>query len=205
MARTNEQLKSMRKKSREKLLEAAITVFTKRGYAATSMQDIATEADVSVGLIYRHFTNKEALFGVLVQQALEGLRALDALFSVDQDPATTFEMMTGEILTDLRSPNGQFAQFMMLIGQSFVIEDLVPQTKQLIKQNQKTSSLIAQVIKKGQEQGVFKEGSADAMAQYYLASIRGLAEMQFALGKKFIAPTIEMMHAFLFKEDVYDR
>lgn len=200
MARTEEQLEVLRIKSREKLLDAATTVFTKRGFAATSMQDIASEAGVSVGLIYRHFSSKEALFGALVELALEGLQGIDVLFSLEESPQAIFNMFTHEVLVDLNSPKGQFAQFMVLINQSFVIEDLVPQTKQLIKQNRKTAQLIANVIKQGQGSGVFKQGDANAMAQYYLASIQGLAHAQFALKEKFAAPTAEMMHAFLFKE-----
>jgi AcrR family transcriptional regulator len=65
MARTDEQLAAIRERTRAKVLDAATRVFTRRGFAAASMQDIANEADISVGLIYRHFKTKEELFGAL--------------------------------------------------------------------------------------------------------------------------------------------
>ena len=46
--------------------EAAASLFLERGYGGTSMDDIATTAQVSKQTIYTHFPNKEALFADLV-------------------------------------------------------------------------------------------------------------------------------------------
>jgi AcrR family transcriptional regulator len=47
------------------LLETAIGVFAKRGYQATTMDEIAEQAGVSKGMLYIYFKNKEALFGAV--------------------------------------------------------------------------------------------------------------------------------------------
>lgn len=47
------------------LLEIAIEVFAKRGYQATTMDEIAEQAGVSKGMLYIYFKNKEALFGAV--------------------------------------------------------------------------------------------------------------------------------------------
>ncbi|MQA00163.1 MAG: TetR family transcriptional regulator [Dehalococcoidia bacterium] len=46
---------------RQEILEAAARVFIRRGFEAATMQDIAAEADVSAGLIYRYFPGKDDL------------------------------------------------------------------------------------------------------------------------------------------------
>ncbi|HET9876326.1 MAG TPA: TetR/AcrR family transcriptional regulator [Mycobacterium sp.] len=46
---------------RRQLLDAAVTVMSKTGFHQMSMQDLATEANVSVGLIYRYFSGKQDL------------------------------------------------------------------------------------------------------------------------------------------------
>ena len=46
---------------RRQLLDAAVKVMQKTGFHQTSMQDLATEANVSVGLIYKYFGGKEDL------------------------------------------------------------------------------------------------------------------------------------------------
>ena len=46
---------------RQKVLDTALQLFSERGYFNTSLQDIRAAADVSIGAIYHHFQNKEAL------------------------------------------------------------------------------------------------------------------------------------------------
>lgn len=54
-----------------KLLEAALTVFTRFGFRKTSMDQIARAANVSRQGLYLHFSTKEELFRATVQHALE--------------------------------------------------------------------------------------------------------------------------------------
>lgn len=55
-------------RSRTAILEAALDLFSHRGYGATSMRDIASRAGVSTGSVYHHFQDKEALFLALIEQ-----------------------------------------------------------------------------------------------------------------------------------------
>lgn len=52
------------------LVEAALGVFTMRGYRATQMADIAKEMGVSEAALYRYVDGKEGLFLLVVRQAL---------------------------------------------------------------------------------------------------------------------------------------
>jgi AcrR family transcriptional regulator len=70
---------------RRQLLEAAFDVFLKYGFRKTSMDEVARAAGVSRQGLYLHFPNKEALFGAVVQHALE--RALAAASERLADPA----------------------------------------------------------------------------------------------------------------------
>lgn len=47
--------------TRERLYAVALRLVAERGYAATTLRDIAKEAGVSVGLLYRYFPNKQAV------------------------------------------------------------------------------------------------------------------------------------------------
>lgn len=46
---------------RERLYATAMRLIATRGYEATTLRDIAKEADVSVGLLYRYFPSKHAV------------------------------------------------------------------------------------------------------------------------------------------------
>lgn len=50
--------------------DAAERLFTSGGYTATTMEDLAEEADVAVGSIYAHFASKEGVYAALIDHAL---------------------------------------------------------------------------------------------------------------------------------------
>lgn len=60
-------------RTRQRILDAALALFAEKGFAATTMRDIAARADVSLGLTYRYFERKEELATALY---LEMNRAL---------------------------------------------------------------------------------------------------------------------------------
>ena len=64
MAWTLDATRSERK--RRAIVEAATTLFLENGYRGTSMEQIATVARVSKQTVYRHFSDKEALFNAIV-------------------------------------------------------------------------------------------------------------------------------------------
>jgi len=47
---------------RQRILDAATQVFTRKGYRDAGMEDIAVEAETSKGGLYFHFPSKQALF-----------------------------------------------------------------------------------------------------------------------------------------------
>ena len=61
--------------SRENLLDAAARVFRQRGYNATTIRDIAREAGVALGGLYRHFSSKEEFIAVSLTDGMKDIRA----------------------------------------------------------------------------------------------------------------------------------
>ena len=68
---------------REQLLEVALHLFAVRGFAATTMDDIAAAAGVTKPLLYQHFSNKRALYLELVDSV-----ARDMLLAIDKATST---------------------------------------------------------------------------------------------------------------------
>ena len=56
---------------RAQLVEVGRTVFAKRGYEATSVEEIADRAKVSKPIVYEHFGGKEGLYAVIVDREME--------------------------------------------------------------------------------------------------------------------------------------
>jgi AcrR family transcriptional regulator len=65
--RTTERGMAVREAAKARLLQAAGRLFAKKGFDATTMQDIVREADTSIGNAYFYFDNKEALARTLME------------------------------------------------------------------------------------------------------------------------------------------
>jgi AcrR family transcriptional regulator len=59
------------KSTEEKIKEAARTVFTKKGYAATRTRDIAEEAGINLALLNYYFRSKEKLFHQVILEKVQ--------------------------------------------------------------------------------------------------------------------------------------
>ena len=60
---------------RQQIEDAASTLFSHRGYAATSMRDIARALDLQGGSLYAHIPSKEAVLAAIVEEAAERFHA----------------------------------------------------------------------------------------------------------------------------------
>ncbi|MEN6440832.1 MAG: TetR/AcrR family transcriptional regulator [Syntrophobacter sp.] len=61
--------------SKERILDAALEVFSQKGFHSATTDEIAERAGVGKGTVYRHFATKEKLFEELVRLRLDELEA----------------------------------------------------------------------------------------------------------------------------------
>jgi AcrR family transcriptional regulator len=75
-----------REKTKAAIVNAATRIFGERGFAATTMDDIAAAARVAKGAVYHHFSTKEALFEAVFEQvSLELIGDLDRISRAEKD------------------------------------------------------------------------------------------------------------------------
>jgi TetR/AcrR family acrAB operon transcriptional repressor len=88
MRRTKEEAEQ----TRQDLLDAALTVFSQKGYTATRLEDVARAAGVTRGAIYHHFGSKAELYSALIEEANKvGNSAIDRAVS---EGGTFIEIVT---------------------------------------------------------------------------------------------------------------
>jgi AcrR family transcriptional regulator len=58
-------------RSRARILDAALDLFSTKGFGATSVREIAAAAEVSVGAVYHHFPDKQSMFTELLDEYSE--------------------------------------------------------------------------------------------------------------------------------------
>ena len=72
-------------RNRERILQVAKEAFTRFG-ANTSLDDIATQAGVGAGTLYRHFPTRDALLEAVYRTEVEKLAAAERKFAEEMPP-----------------------------------------------------------------------------------------------------------------------
>lgn len=200
MTKSKERFEAMREATREKIHSAAVKLFSQKGLAATSVQEIADTAQISTGLMYRHYKSKEELFGALVTEALVGLEQAGQFFESDIPPAEAIRMFAEEVLNEV-SNGEEFTQYMMVLTQPFIMNQDFPWMREVLERDKIMFTQIARLIERGQTQGQFRNGDPYQMAQYYFSAIQGVCTMKHFLKDDFVPPTADMMIAPIIKEE----
>jgi AcrR family transcriptional regulator len=81
-----------KEQTRKKIVEAAMSLFEELGYDATSMEQIAEEADIAKGTLYNYFPVKEAIVNEFMKRSFEG-RHDERIARLQQLPDTRTRMV----------------------------------------------------------------------------------------------------------------
>ncbi len=102
-----------RTETQERILDAAERLFAARGFAATSLRAITSEAGVNVAAVHYHFGSREALLRAVIERRVEPinrarLERLDALESAGVAPRleTLLEAFLGPAVEAVRTDPG---------------------------------------------------------------------------------------------------
>lgn len=97
------------KATREHILDSAARLFGEHGIDNTSTNRIATEAGVSVGTVYRYFTDRTVMVDKLIERLLENAEQRFTQHVFGLAGQTTAELMGSilEVITDELMANAQ--------------------------------------------------------------------------------------------------
>jgi AcrR family transcriptional regulator len=86
MATTNGKQPAHRPSRRQHIISAAVRVFGRNGFAETSVQDIADEAQVVPTAVYYHFAGKEELLELAMRRVFDQLNTVVETARPDTEP-----------------------------------------------------------------------------------------------------------------------
>jgi AcrR family transcriptional regulator len=90
---------------RERLLEAAVGLFVRKGYHATSVREIVEAAGVTKPVLYYWFKSKEGVFHALMEMAVEAHREVVARVLAQPGTAAERILLLGEQVLELIREN----------------------------------------------------------------------------------------------------
>jgi AcrR family transcriptional regulator len=98
----------------EAILEAAERLFLRVGYHDAKMADLATEAQVAVGTLYRYFSSKEEVFASLVARGREEVLAILAACLALPATRPRLEAVVGRLFEYVEERGALFAIYAQL-------------------------------------------------------------------------------------------
>ncbi|WP_229840783.1 TetR/AcrR family transcriptional regulator [Streptomyces brasiliensis] len=170
------------RRRRREILQAAARLMEESGYHAVSMQAVADQADISVGLIYTYFGNKEDLLRAVIVDILQDFQ--------ERVPAAIENAGTNPIDRLFRG----FQEFCRVIDAKLdatVLAYRESQTldvegrRQLMELEIQTAAPIKQAVVDGITQGVFRDVDPDLVTHNIALIAHGWALKHWNLAARF--------------------
>ena len=170
--RTEETNARIREEQKQRILEAAKAIFAHKGFSETKMSDIAAAANVSYGLVYHYFANKEAIFTSLLQYALKG--ALQLMQRAQVQPGTPWDRLNW-LVSQISQGAQKEPEFEMLILQALTSQAVPQEMRQYVLQESRLShEALKQLIVEGQAAGEVVAGDPDPLTTAFEWCIQGM-------------------------------
>ena len=113
MAREERKERITRKREKQ-ILEAAMAVFSEKGYGVATIPDIAEKASLAVGSIYNYYSSKRELFLAVIKNFIINTPLLDLIDELpNKDIAVTFSQIIQNRLNLIENTNVSRMPFLM--------------------------------------------------------------------------------------------
>lgn len=160
--------------SRQQVLDAAIKTLAKRGFANTSVSDIADTAGMSKGVVHYHFTSKEDLIVRVLAQCYDTLStAVRSAWSEPGTPPERIRRALREMWVTRTGGSPEMTVVADLMAQG--IHD--PKLKKSLAARFHTSreELVQELVSSFQKLGLRPKLPAEVVARIVMATLDGIA------------------------------
>lgn len=158
--------------TRVQVLNAALRVFSRRGFSDASLEEIAAEAQVTRGAIYWHFDSKAELFGVLIKEKTQVVSTVFAeAFRPDQPALSALRHLLVRSVELLSEDPDYRAVLEMSWFKVDVSGELAEAFEQKVAGVERTVGAITALIERGQQTGELRrdlDSGVTARAAYAL-------------------------------------
>ena len=151
---------------RQHVLEAAVRVFAERGFEATKVQDIAQEADLSLGTIYSVFPGKQELYEAILAEHGQALLALVQAVHERKAPARDTLDALIDVYIDYFVGHPDFLRMHLRSGASWALGPVLG-TEQQRAYWQRIHALQADIFRRGVRERAFVEEDPDYLAKLF--------------------------------------
>jgi AcrR family transcriptional regulator len=153
--------------TRQQILDASLRLFSERGFARTTVRDIARQAGITDAAIYYHFDSKRELLEALVEER-GFLTSLENLAEVEPElPIQTMLMWMSASAVNIMDENRDFLRLIIMEGLGGD-EAALEQYSRLLDLWEKA---LATVLRRYEDKGELRSGTSDDLSRHVIYTI----------------------------------
>ncbi|MCF8093026.1 MAG: TetR/AcrR family transcriptional regulator [Desulfotignum sp.] len=192
----HERKKREKQRRRRDIINAARKVFSAKGFNSATMEEIASEAELSPGTLYLYFKNKEELHTSLSIDILKYLSIqIHKVVNLDISVNEKIERFR-DVFIDLYDYDSNILINLFHLQSGETLHNLSDEVMLKLKENSaQAHGAIIQVIKEGIEKGIFIDEHPVALADVLWGSYAGVvlwvdSKKKLNNQKDFVKPTL---------------
>lgn len=161
------------------ILHAARSLFTRKGYTAASMREIAEEAGIGKATIYHHFQDKETIFKTLIEGNVGKMNQSVEIIQAESDPRRRIEVAARVTLQFLY----ESADLLQIARRE------VPGARENLLSHfviffSSYSAALEEAFQKGMNEGIFRTLDPKDTALVFMNLIQGNFALYYLVGKR---------------------
>lgn len=184
-----------KEKRRRDILEAALDLFSSKGYSATRTSDIAKAVKMSDGLLFHYFSSKEVLYLELVKMATNWIKKEETTTS--KDVISYFSNICKPFF-DMSKENRNAAKMFVLMEEAQNKQVVPEKVYQLAKQVNIIEASVS-ILKKGQKEGIIRKGDALTLSYTFWTAFDGIMK-ELAKNEHMPIPEIDWLLSIIKNE-----
>jgi len=161
-----------KEKKRERMLEVAAELFSKKNYHEVMMDDVAKLISVAKGTVYNYFTSKEELYFTIMHTRMENLLSLlKQKIESEKNSIDSLRAFVVHLYMFMMKHQKFFLIYQRetLNGNNSFCEDMIALEKQM-------KQMIMQIISRGEKEGVFRKVDEEFAISLIFGSIYGAVQ-----------------------------
>jgi AcrR family transcriptional regulator len=167
-----------RRARRQAIQAAAVRVFARKGFPGATMEDVAREAEVSVGTIYLYYRSKEDLYVSLLFESMKVFtEAIEKIRATGLPPDRQLRRVWDYFYAyHARYP--ELYRVLVLLQQPGLIESLAPRTVQEINvRAARNFSLVSHIVAAAMATGIYRSREPREVVDLLWALFLGIVHL----------------------------
>jgi AcrR family transcriptional regulator len=154
-------------RTRQEILDVALTEFARNGYAGARVDEIAARTRTTKRMLYYYFTSKEQLYIAVLERAYSTARDAERQLDVDHlEPLSAIRTLA-ELTFDHHESHQDFISLVAI--ENIHRGEFIARSPALAELNTPAVAVIASILERGRAAGVFR-GDVEAIDVHMMIS-----------------------------------